>query len=55
VKLGELQSVPYFNFKWKDEIDTYGDDAFPGHGRRPSQETQAAEPDIPQKKKKMPI
>ena len=30
-------------YKWKDEIDTHGDDAFPGHGRRPSQETQAAE------------
>jgi transposase len=22
-------------YKWKEEIDTYGEEAFPGHGNRP--------------------
>ena len=30
-------------YKWKEEIDAHGDEAFPGQGRRPSQESQAAE------------
>ena len=30
-------------YKWKDEIDTHGEEAFPGQGRRPSPESQAAE------------
>ena len=30
-------------YKWKEEIDKHGEQAFPGHGRRPSSDTQAAE------------
>jgi len=30
-------------YKWKEEIDTYGDEAFPGRGRRASSESQASE------------
>lgn len=30
-------------YKWKEEIDAHGEQAFPGHGRRPSSDTQAAE------------
>lgn len=30
-------------YKWKDEIDVRGEEAFPGHGRRASSETQAVE------------
>lgn len=26
-------------YKWKNEVDCYGKDAFPGHGRRPSEST----------------
>lgn len=30
-------------YKWKEEIDTHGDAAFPGQGRRGSADSQAAE------------
>lgn len=30
-------------YKWKEEIDKHGEQAFPGHGRRPSIDTQASE------------
>ncbi len=30
-------------YKWKDEIDAHGEEAFPGQGRRTSTETQATE------------
>lgn len=30
-------------YKWKEEIDTHGDAAFPGQGRRGSANNQAAE------------
>lgn len=30
-------------YKWKDEIETRGDDAFPGQGRRAASESQASE------------
>jgi len=30
-------------YKWKDEVDAHGDQAFPGKGRRQSSESQAAE------------
>jgi sucrose phosphorylase len=30
-------------YKWKEEIDNHGNQAFPGHGQRPSTDTQAAD------------
>ena len=30
-------------YKWKEEIETHGDAAFPGQGRRGSADSQAAE------------
>lgn len=30
-------------YKWKESLDCRGNEAFPGHGRRPGIETQAAE------------
>jgi len=35
-------------YKWKDEIDTYGESAFPGKGRRPKQDsnTEAIEKEV---------
>lgn len=30
-------------YKWKEEIDTHGEEAFPGQGRRASTQTQATE------------
>lgn len=30
-------------YKWKEQLDSHGENAFPGHGRRPSSDTQAAE------------
>ena len=30
-------------YKWKDEIDTHGNDAFPGKGRRPKPEDDTAQ------------
>ncbi len=29
-------------YKWKTEIDSHGEDAFPGHGRRPKKESDTA-------------
>ena len=30
-------------YKWKDEIDTYGEDAFPGKGRRSKPQDEATQ------------
>ncbi|MGY8786646.1 MAG: transposase [Pseudomonadales bacterium] len=30
-------------YKWKEQIDHHGENAFPGHGRRPSSDAQATE------------
>jgi transposase-like protein len=30
-------------YKWKEQVDSYGERAFPGHGRRPSTGSQAEE------------
>ena len=30
-------------YKWKDEIDNYGEDAFPGKGRRPQPKDETAQ------------
>ena len=30
-------------YKWKEKVDTHGEGAFPGRGRRPARESQAEE------------